>query len=63
MEIKIHSVQTVTIANMFMFEFIGDGCLLPENIKKAIFADVCDSIEYHLRQPVERGENETQETK
>jgi len=48
LEIKCHSVQTVAIADMFTFEFIGDGCLLPERVKKAIFEDLCKSIETHV---------------
>lgn len=45
--IKCHSVQTVSIADMFTFEFIGDGCFLSERVKKAIFEDLCRSIETH----------------
>ena len=46
--VKVHSVQTVSIADMFTFEFIGDGCYLPDAVKKSIFKGVCDVITRHI---------------
>lgn len=49
MKIKIMSVQRVVFEDMFDFEFIGDGCLLPDATKKAILHDLAQSIEFHLK--------------
>lgn len=47
-DVKLMSPQRVVVGGILDFEFVGDGCLLPIEVKRALVADIVASAERHI---------------